>query len=882
MTGSSDKTTSYNPVSKDQTKGSAKHYGVYIGTVVTATDIRRTGRIAVRITQLNKDPEEYFVCTMASPFAGITAAYNLGDDEKNFYQTQTSYGFWGVPPDPGNLVLVVFAEGNLSYPYVIGCLHGDRYHNMVPGMPAGTSFGDPAMLAPTAEKNKKSGDNVHDNGIRPIQIDLTESIVKQGLINDPLRGAGTSGSRRESPSEVFGLLTPGALDPKDTTYRSRLAGHHLVMDDNVGQRGIRLRSGKGSQILLNDVTNTIYMINKNGDCWFEMDELGNMYLYAENSLNLRTNGNYNVRADGDINMEAGGNFNIKAAGDMRNDVYVGGLVQEGLAALGMPPMGTGGSVNITAKRDVNTIADQNAKLTAGGGDIDVNAANAVKIQASGADPVSQSAINLTALGVGGINAVATTGINLTSTSHVHLVSPDAYVGGGIVRLNTGVAVPKSPAMAMAASRLNGTPKPDVSKKPPEFDREAGIKGTSSIPNAGQRPEILEPKYSIVTTLVTPEPFVGHAKYDPAAFASSPGYLQRFTEQGAGTFIDESGEVITSLFGDTATNAATDATNAATDAANAVTDAVNFAGAGDLSGITDQLSELSSQVDSFTAAANSSLMDASAFSGYIESIKSVIPPMRAPVITAEGGFMTGLKDNISKLEAELNKFQVKFDGALADLQNELGISDSLLNDIQGVMEKVANGEFPLDEGLALAGLELDASFSPTLAISDGTNTVFDFSNGLSDAAAGALKGASLNTAWSEISNSFPDLPTTGGMATALSDFANDLGGETFRSSNIYNTLQASQKLAASGDKAGAIKILNEIPKQMKGWVLTDQGTGTKTFNQALNDRRDAQIQLFLSNTGGIDSMVETSSRYASGENTFNQIAVDLHAGNVRQG
>jgi hypothetical protein len=158
-------------------------------------------------------------------------------------------------------------------------------------------------------------------------------------------------------------------------------------------------------------------------------------------------------------------------------------------------------------------------------------------------------------------------------------------------------------------------------------------------------------------------------------------------------------------------------------------------------------------------------------------------------------------------------------------------------------------------------------------------VFDFSNGLSDAAAGALKGANLNTAWKEISNSFPDLPTTGGMATALSDFANDLGGDTFRSSNVYNTMQAAQKLAASGDQAGATKILNDIPQQMKGWVLTDQGTGTKTFNQSLNDRRDAQIQLFLSNPQGVASMVELSARYAIGENTFNQIAVDLHAGNI---
>ena len=34
-------------------------------------------------------------------------------------------------------------------------------------------------------------------------------IVKQGLIKDTVRGTTTAGARRESPSQVYGILTPG-------------------------------------------------------------------------------------------------------------------------------------------------------------------------------------------------------------------------------------------------------------------------------------------------------------------------------------------------------------------------------------------------------------------------------------------------------------------------------------------------------------------------------------------------------------------------------------------------------------------------------------------------------------------------------------------------
>ena len=87
---------------------------------------------------------------------------------------------------------------------------------------------------------------------------------------------------------------------------------------------------------------SIYIINKRGNAWFEMDAMGNMNFFAESGVHLRTKGDFNIRADQNLNLEAGGDVNIKAAGDQRGPQYVGGAVQEALGSFGLPTLGTGG------------------------------------------------------------------------------------------------------------------------------------------------------------------------------------------------------------------------------------------------------------------------------------------------------------------------------------------------------------------------------------------------------------------------------------------------------------------------------------------------------------------------------------------------------------
>ena len=52
-------------------------------------------------------------------------------------------------------------------------------------------------------------------------------------------------------------LTKKSNDPKQ-----RQSGHQFVMDDDADNPHIRIRTGGGNQILLNDVENMIYISNK--------------------------------------------------------------------------------------------------------------------------------------------------------------------------------------------------------------------------------------------------------------------------------------------------------------------------------------------------------------------------------------------------------------------------------------------------------------------------------------------------------------------------------------------------------------------------------------------------------------------------------------------
>lgn len=286
--------------------------GLYLAKVVDIADENYQGGIHVEIVGeeylTNKESHEtrrtYRKVRQTSPFGGAIQGQNFTN----------SYGATFHPPAPGTEVLVAFT-GRDQEGFLVGILNDAGRNSSLPGLPASelsTEGGDfvvgPAMDSSAIEQQ---GDNS-----RP-RHPIANAIATQGLGYDPVRGIGSSGARRESPSNVSGFLTPG--------------GHSITMDDGTlayqegivytpdrnrqeGQNNlIRIRSAQGGQFLINDSAGIVYIINQSGTSWVQMDSNGNVDIYAQGNVSMRSEGNFNVHADGDFNVEAE-NINMKARG----------------------------------------------------------------------------------------------------------------------------------------------------------------------------------------------------------------------------------------------------------------------------------------------------------------------------------------------------------------------------------------------------------------------------------------------------------------------------------------------------------------------------------------------------------------------------------------
>jgi len=308
----------------DSTGGIARSPGIYLGIVKKNADDHNMGRLQVYIPAFGGDPrneDTWISVSYASPFAGNTSIYEQGDNVEAYEDTIKSYGFWAVPPDVESLVLVAFLNGATETGYWFACVYQRGVNVSVPGIPALNTYGGEGK--PAAPKNKKDFDPDLEKYVE--HKPMSDALNKQGLKDDPVRGTSTSGSTRESPSRVIGLLTPGQ--------------HQFVMDDgdvNGKNRLIRLRTTNGTQILLDDVAGHIYLTTKDGANWVELSGDGNIHVYSSSNINIRAEGNLNLKADSDINIEAGSSINLKSKGS---------------------------SINLESGADINTLAQANTRIS---------------------------------------------------------------------------------------------------------------------------------------------------------------------------------------------------------------------------------------------------------------------------------------------------------------------------------------------------------------------------------------------------------------------------------------------------------------------------------------------------------------------------------------
>lgn len=481
-----------------------QYEGMYIGFVKDNRDVQRMGRLKVWIPDfgsLESDDKSWFSVSYASPFAGATSPKLLGNNDQTAESTQTSYGFWAVPPDLDNQVLVMFASGDPSRGVVIGCLFQQFMNKMVPGMPSDKSVQFPTVDAPVAEYNKRTKKTVTEDITRPALVDVAEGINAQGLIKDTVRGPSKSGARREAPSQVYGMLTPG---PENSDVPGkRLGGSQFYMDDAKGSEHIRLRTRSGAQLLLDETNGIVYAINTAGTSWIQMDAEGNFDIFGAKSVSVRAQEDINFRADNDIVMEAGRNIVIKAAAD-KIPVPAEGAVPIPGGQVGPPLVGDGGGVTIeaannmvmtslqgsitttaligdmettvTGNRNTNIIGDDNLLIGGGQtmtttGSLELGAVAGITMSTTGEFGVCATNIGIASAGIGTLGNIKAAGIvfgaDVKSTSmsleglqaHTHKIASGSSAGSTLPFVGAGGTTGPvcGPIAAVATPAIPGIP-----------------------------------------------------------------------------------------------------------------------------------------------------------------------------------------------------------------------------------------------------------------------------------------------------------------------------------------------------------------------------------------------------------------------------------------
>lgn len=360
--------------------------GIYLAKVVCNIDATSMGTLEVEILHGGAGNAPVAGQTRTaqymSPFYGVTSEAYVGVDPNDYNNTQKSYGMWMIPPDPGVTVIVIAIDKDPKRMYWIGSVLDTGMNFMLPGLAAtdavvteqaDSESEEPVGRIPVAEYNKKVTENtVYATKVRKPRHVFASVLATQGLKKDDIRGITTSSARRESPSMVFGISTPGAIDKRQNAKRgprgnkssqvpnafvSRLGGSTFVMDDGddkflrkmpaggvTGNQGppiyaaveqgetdgnptllhnelVRIRTRTGHQILMHNTEDLIYIGNARGTTWIELTSNGKIDIHADDSISIHTSNDMNITADRDINFKAGNNVNITAIKNVNVTAY---------------------------------------------------------------------------------------------------------------------------------------------------------------------------------------------------------------------------------------------------------------------------------------------------------------------------------------------------------------------------------------------------------------------------------------------------------------------------------------------------------------------------------------------------------------------------------
>lgn len=310
---------------------------IYMAKVKDVRNITKGGEVKVWVYTSDipeEDESRWVIASYATSMFG-TSPHN-SNNNKGFENAVTSFGAWFPMTYIDNDVFIFYPcmHGENLKAYWFACPVDSDTNSMVPGIPS--SFTQPTH-DPLCEYNSKNQDskaatrgssNSTKDSEREIYLPLKNALDKQGLKNDLLRGISTAGSKRESPSMCYGILTPlgnsfvmdDGWEETDGRQNWNDGGDSLLktdgllptqkVDTNRNNAGFRFRTRNGTQIMISDNGN-IYLINRDGSAWVELSDDGYIDVFSESGINASSTGNINLHSKKKIIIEGEEGISLK-------------------------------------------------------------------------------------------------------------------------------------------------------------------------------------------------------------------------------------------------------------------------------------------------------------------------------------------------------------------------------------------------------------------------------------------------------------------------------------------------------------------------------------------------------------------------------------------
>jgi phage baseplate assembly protein gpV len=353
---------------------------ITLGEVVDTNDPQQMGRVRVICPAMGDDDSVEVGnipwATCMTPFAGIDEISERGR-ENDKSEGPVAYGMWNIPK-LGSTVVVACIDGDTRFRVWLGCIHPQFMTHTMPhgryiangtNLPDGplTSIEEPILPLKThqtvnftpheqseivPDAPTPNSDYLNSFEYKSRGADYSVSNIRDEFISSDETGNTTVGDdnfedeiqeddgntivhqngyieSRSMPEVKFDATDDMNFDPQ--VYSWTTPGFHAIaMDDNPKNCRIRLRTTHGHQIILDDTNERLYMSTPNGDTWIEMDEKGNIDIYAkrnvsfhsEEDINFTTKKTFRVKAGEGIHMESDDEIRFHNKGELGGDFHI--------------------------------------------------------------------------------------------------------------------------------------------------------------------------------------------------------------------------------------------------------------------------------------------------------------------------------------------------------------------------------------------------------------------------------------------------------------------------------------------------------------------------------------------------------------------------------